>query len=113
MPVAAVGPGGNPNVSSGSQMATDGISGGANTTALRWPSVSVTTALRPTSLPVPAVVGSAIIGGIACTTSLLPPIRSSYCASGGSCVTSSRMIFPASMAEPPPRATIESASPRR
>ncbi len=69
-PVAAVRPGGRPEVSSGSQMARLGIRCGEMKPSLR-PSSSVRSAARPTSAPVPAVVGTAISGAT------LPLMRSS------------------------------------
>ena len=59
MPVAAVSNAGSPTVSSGSSRASSGIIAGAPSTTLRPSFGTVITALRPTSLPVPAVVGIA------------------------------------------------------
>ena len=64
MPVAAVSQAGRPRVSSGSQIARLGIRCGLMKPSLR-PSASVISAARPTSLPVPAVVGIAITGAVA------------------------------------------------
>ena len=63
-PVAAVRNGGRPSVSSGSQIARFGMRCGLMKPSLR-PSSSVTSAARPTSVPVPAVVGMAITGATA------------------------------------------------
>ena len=65
MPVAAVTAGGRPSMSSGSISATCGpISGVPPTLNLTPRSWSVITAQSVTSLPVPAVVGTAARGGI-------------------------------------------------
>ena len=64
MPVAAVSRGGRPRVSSGSQIAALGIRCGLMKPSLR-PSARVISAARPTSLPVPAVVGIATTGAVA------------------------------------------------
>ena len=61
MPVAAVSSGGRPSVSSGSSTATLGMRCQAWKPSLR-PSSTMTMAPRATSLPVPAVVGTAISG---------------------------------------------------
>ena len=63
MPVAAVKPLGSPNVNAGSQMARVGMIKGYSTPSLR-PLFMLITAARPTSDPVPAVVGTAIIGAM-------------------------------------------------
>ena len=62
-PVAAVTRGGIERVSSGSRMATFASRCGLKMTVLRPVAASVTTPERPTSLPVPAVVGIVTIGG--------------------------------------------------
>ena len=59
IPVKAVRCGGSPTVNSASSTARSGISGGPPTTTLRLRDGTVITVLRPTSLPVPAVVGIA------------------------------------------------------
>lgn len=64
MPVAAVSCAGRPRVSAGSQMAALGTTWGEMTPTLR-PSSRIRMAPRPTSLPVPAVVGTAITGAVA------------------------------------------------
>ena len=72
MPVAAVSSGGRPSVSSGSQIATFGIRNHEWKPTLR-PSSRMTMAPRATSLPVPAVVGTAISGTQASVISGAPP----------------------------------------
>jgi hypothetical protein len=64
MPVPAVMRGGMPTVSSGSQMTILGIIFGWKITFLVWVASSVMTPARPTSEPVPAVVGTATIGAM-------------------------------------------------
>ena len=65
MPVPAVTPAGRPRVSSGSMSATQAAMLGVPPTLnLIFRSGSVMTAQSVTSLPVPAVVGTAIRGGI-------------------------------------------------
>ena len=59
MPVPAVMIGGMPTVSSGSQIVTLGIIFGWKIIFLVWVFSCVTTPARPTSEPVPAVVGRA------------------------------------------------------
>ena len=61
MPVAAVRPDGSPTVRAGSQMAILGTNDQLWKPSLR-PSSTITMAPRATSLPVPAVVGTAISG---------------------------------------------------
>jgi hypothetical protein len=107
--VAAVTLGGMLSVSSGSRIATLGIKSGEKNTVFLPVSRSVATALRPTSLPVPAVVGSAIIGGRGPSTFALPPRASSYSERGPSCVAHSRTSLPTSSALPPPSAITTSA----
>jgi hypothetical protein len=75
---AAVIFGGMDTVSSGSRIATFGINLGEKITVLRFVASNVTTPLRPTSVPVPAVVGTAIIGGTTPVILAPPPIASSY-----------------------------------
>ena len=71
-PVAAVSAGGRPSVSSGSQIARFGIRCGLMNPSFR-PSASVSSAARPTSAPVPAVVGIAITGATAAVIRSIPP----------------------------------------
>ena len=72
MPVAAVNLGGRPSVSSGSQMATLGTRCQLWNPSLR-PSSTIKIAPRATSLPVPAVVGTAISGSTCGPMRGLPP----------------------------------------
>ena len=72
MPVAAVSSGGRPSVISGSSTATLGIRCQAWKPSLR-PSCTMTMAPRATSLPVPAVVGTAISGQTRGVISPEPP----------------------------------------
>ena len=62
-PVAAVTRGGIDTVSSGSRIAALAIKYGLKMTVLRPVASSVRTPDRPTSLPVPAVVGTLMMGG--------------------------------------------------
>ena len=64
IPVAAVMNGGIVEVMAGPKMATSGKSDGAKMTVFAFVASMVTTPLRPTSLPVPAVVGMAINGSM-------------------------------------------------
>ena len=72
MPVAAVRPAGRPSVSSGSQIAALGIRCQLWKPSLR-PSSTMTIAPRATSLPVPLVVGTAMIGSTAVVIFGEPP----------------------------------------
>ena len=72
MPVAAVSQAGRPRVSSGSRMAALGNRCQLWKPSLR-PSSTMTMAPRATSLPVPAVVGTAISGGTVSGIFRLPP----------------------------------------
>ena len=83
IPVAAVRPRGRPSVRSGSQMATRGIMWGARNASFR-PSRSVSRAARPTSLPVPAVVGMATTGATSAVILSTPPSMAAYRSKGGS-----------------------------
>ena len=71
-PVAAVREGGRPSVRSGSQIATEGIRCGLIRPSFR-PSAMTTTEPRPTSEPVPAVVGMATSGGMSAVMRSTPP----------------------------------------
>ena len=112
MPVAAVRPGGSPRVSSGSQIAAFGIMWGAMKPSLR-PSRNVISAARPTSLPVPAVVGTATSGATAAVIFGMPPRIAAYRSSGPSWVAISATPLARSMEEPPPTATSPSQSASR
>jgi hypothetical protein len=72
MPVAAVSPGAGPVSGRGRSMAALGIRCQLWKPSLR-PSSTMTMAPRATSLPVPAVVGTAISGGHALGDLGLPP----------------------------------------
>ena len=72
MPVAAVRNGGRPSVSSGSRRAALGTRCQLWKPSLR-PSSTMTIAPRATSLPVPAVVGTAISGATRSLIFGLPP----------------------------------------
>ncbi|MNR08206.1 hypothetical protein D3C85_1243510 [compost metagenome] len=73
---------------------------------------SVITAARPTSEPVPAVVGTATTGAMPATlTRLALSPMSSKSQSGRSCPTIRAMALPASRAEPPPKAITPSWPP--
>ena len=74
MPVPAVMCGGMPTVSSGSQIVTFGSIGGWKMIFLVWVFSLVTTAARPTSEPVPAVVGTATIGAMHACVGARPPV---------------------------------------
>jgi hypothetical protein len=113
MPVAAVMAGGSPAVSSGSSTAIRGRSVGWKMIVFLPVRSIVITAERPTSLPVPAVVGTAYRGGTGCTMCASPPLASSKRSSGPSCVARTAMALATSMGLPPPSATIPSNLPRR
>ena len=106
-PVAAVSLGGRPTVSSGSRMASLASSAGWKKTAL-WPSTTMTE-LRPTSLPVPAVVGTVTQG--ASGRGLGGGLNRRSETSGQ--LTRTRTSLPTSSALPPPSATTESHPPAR
>src|SRR3954449_356784 len=73
MPVAAVKNGGRLTVSSGSRIALLGISHGLNTIIFRFSLCDVITDDLPTSLPVPAVVGTAMMGSYGPVMRSMPP----------------------------------------
>ena len=72
MPVAAVSAGGRVSVSSGSTIAARGTRKGDSNPSLR-PSSRMMMAPRPTSLPVPAVVGMAMVGKVLAVMRSVPP----------------------------------------
>ena len=72
MPVAAVSCGGRPRVSSGSQMAALGTRCQEWKPSLR-PSSTIKMAPRATSLPVPLVVGTAMMGATRSLMRVEPP----------------------------------------
>ena len=74
MPVHAVIFAGRSRVSSGSAMTTFGSISGWKMIFLVWSDGSVTTAARPTSEPVPAVVGTATIGAMPFGVGARPPV---------------------------------------
>ena len=74
MPVPAVSAGGRPTVSSGSRITCAGIILGWKITFLVWVARLVMTPARPTSEPVPAVVGTATIGRDAGGVGAGPPV---------------------------------------
>ena len=88
-------------------MAAFAISAGEKITTL-VPSIT-STVLRPTSLPVPAVVGTWRIGGTGWVIRASPPLASSYCASGGGWLTSSATALAMSSEAPPPTPSTLSA----
>ena len=109
MPVAAVTLGGSPTVNSGSSMTTAGSMRGWKMIFLVWSERSVITEARPTSEPVPAVVGTATTGAMPATsTRVNQSSRSSKSHSGRVCPTINAMAFAASSALPPPKATTPS-----
>ena len=112
MPVPAVMSGGMPTVNSGSQIAVLGIMSGWKITFLVRVASSVTTPARPTSEPVPAVVGTAMTGAIdpASARVQLSP-TSSKSQIGRVWPAANAISLPASSAEPPPNATTPSCAP--
>ena len=112
MPVAAVSQGGRPSVSSGSQMARFGIRFGLMMPSLR-PSERFMTEPRPTSLPVPDVVGIATSGATFGVIRATPPSTIAYCDSGSGWVASSPTALARSIADPPPSAISPSQSSSR
>ncbi len=106
MPVPAVMNFGMPTVRAGSQIVTFGISAGWKMIFFLWVWLFVSTPARPTSDPVPAVVGTAMIGAIlrasarVCQSSIS---SRSQTLSFGFCRAISAIILPRSKAEPPPK----------
>ena len=96
-----------PKVSSGSQIAALGMRNGLTIPNFR-PSAKVISAARPTSDPVPAVVGIAITGATAAVIKDSPPSIKAKRESGPSWVAKSATAFAKSMGEPPPSATTPS-----
>ena len=112
MPVPAVIAGGMPTVSSGSQMVIFGIISGWKITFLVCVASSVMTPARPTSEPVPAVVGTATIGRMPSGSARVhqsPTSSKSHI--GRVCPAMKAMTLPASSAEPPPNAITPSWPP--
>jgi hypothetical protein len=114
MPVPAVSAGGRPTVSSGSQITCAGIILGWKITFLVWVSRLVMTPARPTSEPVPAVVGTATTGAMpAGSARVHQSPTSSKSHIGRVWPAMKAMTLPQSSAEPPPKATTPSCSPAR
>src|SRR2546427_11608731 len=110
MPVPAVTAGGSLTVSSGSITATQAAMWGVPPTLNLILRVgSVMTAHSVTSLPVPAVVGTAIIGGVWERVGLWPH---SYSTMLPPCAATPPVPFAVALPPPPPDATHPSA-PRR
>src|SRR2546422_101998 len=88
-------------VNSGSPSARLGIKYGLKITVLRLVFSMVMTAERDTSLPVPDVVATAIYTGRLEEMRFPPSIRSSYSASGASCVIFRRIASRRGKSDPP------------
>ena len=112
MPVPMVMKGGMPTVSSGSAITIAGSSFGWKMIFLVWVASFVMTPARPTSEPVPAVVGTATIGAIASEFARVhqSPI-SSKSHTGRVWPAWKAMSLPRSSAEPPPKAMTPSCLP--
>ncbi len=79
-----------------------------------WSRRSVMTEARPTSEPVPEVVGTPIVGAMPATfTRVYQSSRSSKSQIGRDCPTISAIALPVSSALPPPNAMTPSCAPRR
>mmetsp|Transcript_36171 Transcript_36171/g.93937 ORF Transcript_36171/g.93937 Transcript_36171/m.93937 type:complete len:330 (-) Transcript_36171:618-1607(-) len=105
-PVAAVTAGGSSSVSSGSTTATAGNMNGLRIDTLRSP--APITALRVTSAPGPAVVGTATNRALGCVSAWPRPTTSRKSNGSGSSpplVSSAATALPVSMGLPPPMAT--------
>ena len=101
-PVLAVTSGGSEYVSSGSTIATVGSIDGLRRLTFTRASSTMSTALRVTSAPVPAVVGMAIVGTEGSASGRARPTTSRYSMSGSRLVISAATAFPASITLPPP-----------
>ena len=114
MPVAAVMCAGRPRVSSGSEITMPGSILGWKTIFLVWSDSSRITLARPTSEPVPAVVGTATIGAMPAGSarSQLSP-RSSKSHNGRLWPAMSATALAASRPLPPPQAMTPSWPPSR
>ena len=112
MPVPAVMKGGMPTVVPGSAITIAGSSFGWKITFLVCVASLVMTPARPTSEPVPAVVGTATIGAIASASARVhqSPI-SSKSQTGRVCPAWKAISLPRSSAEPPPKAMTPSCLP--
>ncbi len=105
---------GIPTVSSGSQIVTFGISAGWKMIFFLWVALFVSTPARPTSDPVPAVVGTAMTGAIfeASARVYQSPMSSrSQTDRSGRWSAISAIILPRSSAEPPPKQMTPSCRP--
>ncbi len=114
MPVAAVIFGGRPTVSAGSEMTIEGCTFGWKISFFWWVSSLVMTETRPTSEPVPAVVGTAMMGATpAGSTRVQLSPTSSKSQIGRFWPVMRAMALPASSALPPPKAMTPSCWPAR
>src|SRR5256712_11327676 len=116
MPVPAVTAGGSLTVSSGSITATQAAMWGVPPTLNLILRVgSVMTAHSVTSLPVPAVVGTAIIGGMRERIGLWPPPYSTMLPAGAGAtplpLAASLQLPPPNAAPPAPPPRLDSAAP--
>ena len=114
IPTAAVRCAGSPAVTFGSSMTMTGSIFGWNMMRLVWSSRFVITPARPTSEPVPDVVGTAMTGAMpSAFARVYQSSRSSKSQMGRVCPTINAMHLPTSMALPPPKATTPSWAPSR
>ena len=109
MPVAAVTCGGRPSVSSGSANTARARICGLKITRLRWLSFSLTTAERPTSEPVPDVVGSATNQGSGPVMGRTWGWSQAYSRMSPSWVAARPTTLATSSAAPPPKPITQSA----
>ena len=109
MPVAAVTAGGRPSVSSGSANTTFARMCGEKITRLTCVSSSLITLLRPTSLPVPEVVGKATKYGSAAAIGRTCGWSQTYSITSPGCVAIRPTTLATSSAAPPPIPTTQSA----
>ncbi len=114
MPVPAVIRGGMPTVSSGSQITTAGRIFGWKMTFFTWVDELVITPARPTSEPVPAVVGTATMGAMASASARVHQSPTSSKSHTGRVWPAMKAIsLPRSRPDPPPKATTPSWPPAR
>ena len=112
MPVPAVIVAGMPTVSSGSQITTAARIFGWKMIFFSWVTELETTPARPTSEPVPAVVGTAMIGVILSASARVHQSpTSSKSQTGRVCPHMKATILPRSSPEPPPKAITPSCPP--
>ena len=105
---------GMPTVSSGSQITTLGSTLGWKMIFFSCVSEFVITLARPTSEPVPAVVGTATIGKIASASARVHQSpMSSKSQTGRDCPAIKATILARSNPDPPPKATTPSCPPSR